>query len=190
MSTQNKTLDIPTSLQFNIAKRTDAYIPLHELYSWLELSSKNFGRWCNKNLLSNARLVIDSDYAYHPPHEEDSSIGRIGRYYVTLNTAKHLVAISPASKSHNYRQYLIDSEEAFIASLQAKVPYKPTHYTIRDFMDEFICGPSIKDTRPIAYKLSSYCKNHNLEIQYRPSVRYGSIIMYPVSLLETYFELI
>ena len=184
--------NIPIELQFNTAQQDNAYIPVYALYSYVGLNLGNYSRWINKNLLSLPTFTEGVDYTTHPLDDDYSSNKRTGCYHVTLNTAKHLVAMSRTKIGHEYRQYLIDSEVSYRKSLekQLKLATKASHYTIRNYIDEHTCLKQMPSTQPIAFKVHSYCQKHGLEVKTQPSQRYGTINLYPVEVLETYFELI
>lgn len=88
-----------------------------ELHIALELK-KDFSHWI-KNQINRAELVENVDYLTHALKGVGGKFDKID-YILTLDSAKHIAMMSQSKKAKEVRNYFIEVEKEYIASLKQK----------------------------------------------------------------------
>jgi len=172
-----------------LSDRKQQVVKALEVFKAIGYSKDYLTTWINA-INNNPAFVEGRDYLVRLI-DNDSAIS-MKTHFLTLRMAQHLALMAHTSKGHDYREKLLDMEEKLIAKYQkiAEQGVKVSHYTIRNYIDEHTCLKQMPSTQKIAFKVHSYCQKHGLEVRTQPSQRYGSINLYPIEVLEAYFELV
>ena len=106
-STANQT---PIEIVLGIDK--DGMTTAKKLYSFLEMDSKNYSRWCKNNILENEFAEESVDYWVFVTNEENPLGGRpTTDYRLSASFAKKLSMQSKTEKGEQARQYFLRIEE-------------------------------------------------------------------------------
>ena len=84
---------------------------LKKLYSFLELDSKNYSRWCKRNILDNPFATKDIDYIPVRQTEERLNPKPTYEYMLTSDFAKQLSMTVKNKRGQEARQYFIACEQ-------------------------------------------------------------------------------
>lgn len=81
------------------------------LYTFLELETKNFARWCNTNIKNNKFAIENEDYISFIIKEERYNPKPKTDYKITSDFAKELSMTSNTERHEQVRQYFITCEQ-------------------------------------------------------------------------------
>jgi len=99
-------------------------INARQLHSTLAIK-KQFSNWI-ENQIQRAELTLDTDYIILKQTIKHSSGAKhITDYILTLDSAKHIAMMSQSKKAKEVRNYFIEVENRYLASLKAQIATTP-----------------------------------------------------------------
>lgn len=115
LSVSNSNLNISAQTPIEIALKIDenGMTTASNLYTFLELDSSHFSRWCNKNIVNNKFAVENEDYITFAIEGENHKSGGRSKtdYKITSEFAKKLSMTGNTERHEHARQYFIACEQ-------------------------------------------------------------------------------
>lgn len=127
MKTANKentvlpiTIDTSTQTPIEIALQIDenGMTTASNLYSFLQLESKNFSRWCTRNIKNNKFAIENEDYISFVIKEERYNPKPKTDYKITSDFAKKLSMTGNTERHEQARQYFVACEQGLKVAIQ------------------------------------------------------------------------
>ena len=118
--TTNTTIDTSKQTPIEIALQIDenGMTTASKLYSFLELESKNFSRWCNTNIKNNKFALENEDYFSFVVEEERYNPKPKTDYKLTSDFAKKLSMTGNSERHNQAKQYFIACEQGLKIAAQ------------------------------------------------------------------------
>ena len=97
-----------------------------KLYAFLEMDSKNYSRWCKRNITENEFAEENVDYFYSSLMKSEQGRGNFAEdYKLSASFAKKLSMQSKTAKGEQARQYFLKVEDKLKETVSRTVPMSP-----------------------------------------------------------------
>jgi phage anti-repressor protein len=97
-----------------------------KLYAFLEMDSKNYSRWCKRNITENEFAEENIDYFYSSSMKSEQGRGNFAEdCKLSASFAKKLSMQSKTSKGEQARQYFLKVEDKLKETVRRTVPMSP-----------------------------------------------------------------
>ena len=97
-----------------------------KLYAFLEMDSKNYSRWCKRNITENEFAEENVDYFYSSLMKSEQGRGNFAEdYKLSASFAKKLSMQSKTAKGEQARQYFLKVEAKLKETVSRTVPMSP-----------------------------------------------------------------
>ena len=97
-----------------------------KLYAFLEMDSKNYSRWCKRNITENEFAEENVDYFYSSLMKSKQGRGNFAEdYKLSASFAKKLSMQSKTAKGEQARQYFLKVEDKLKETVSRTVPMSP-----------------------------------------------------------------
>lgn len=94
-----------------------------KLYAFLEMDSKNYSRWCKRNITENEFAEENVDYFYSSLMKSEQGRGNFAEdYKLSASFAKKLSMQSKSTKGEQARQYFLKVEDKLKETVRHPVP--------------------------------------------------------------------
>jgi phage anti-repressor protein len=144
-----------------IERQGKQLVSIRELYEGLELQRTNRTNWINRNVINNEFFAENKDWIGCMVNIQGNECLD---YIVTLEMAKHLVMMARTKKSHEYRNYFLQLEEAKKEKqFESLEHFQKEQCQLGFIMDKL----NLSDSGKIRL-ISDFNKTHNLSTQYLP----------------------
>lgn len=116
----NSGIDTASQTPIEIALKIDenGMTTASNLYSFLELDSSHFSRWCNKNIVNNKFAIENEDYISFAIEGERHNPNPKTDYKITSDFAKKLSMTGNTERHEQARQYFIACEQGLKVAAQ------------------------------------------------------------------------
>ena len=94
-----------------------------KLYAFLEMDSKNYSRWCKRNIIENEFAEENVDYFYSSLMKSEQGRGNFAEdYKLSASFAKKLSMQSKTVKGEQARQYFLKVEDKLKETVRRAIP--------------------------------------------------------------------
>lgn len=94
-----------------------------KLYAFLEMDSKNYSRWCKRNITENEFAEENVDYFYSSSRKSEQGRGNFAEdYKLSASFAKKLSMQSKTVKGEQARQYFLKVEDKLKETVRRAIP--------------------------------------------------------------------
>lgn len=124
----NKTIDEADKTPIEIALGIDeeGMTTSRKLYAFLEMDSKNYSRWCKRNITENEFAEENVDYFHSSLMKSEQGRGNFAEdYKLSASFAKKLSMQSKTTKGEQARQYFLKVEDKLKETVSRTVPMSP-----------------------------------------------------------------
>lgn len=112
-----------TPIEIALGINEEGMTTARKLYAFLEMDSKNYSRWCKRNIIENEFAEENVDYFYSSLMKSEQGRGNFAEdYKLSAGFAKKLSMQSKTAKGEQARQYFLKVEDKLKETVRCTVP--------------------------------------------------------------------